>query len=468
MNELNNQKPISQQSVPTGAGVGTSRRRFIGTAASGAFAMQFLTHPVFGQDAPSNKLRLAGIGIGGMGAGNMRQCEKEEIVALCDVDSNYAAGVFKRYPDARRYRDYRELFAKEEDLDGVVIATPDHTHAVITMEALRQGAHVFCQKPLTHTVVEARTVTEFARKSGLQTQMGNQGHSSEGIRLLKEWVADGAIGNITEVHAWTDRPVGGNPWSDFPIQERPKDTPPVPDGFDWDLWLGPVAERPYHPIYHPKTWRGWVDFGTGSLGDMGCHILDPAFYALELGSPVMVEGTSSHFEPALMREAFPRASMVRFRFAARKGMPPVTLHWYDGRLKPLRPAILKSDPKLPSSGAMLVGDEGVIVHGSHGAGSLRILPDEKMAAYKRRLPEKTIPRVKGGHEGDWLRACKDGRPASSSFDYGGPLTELVLLGMAALRRPNQQLEWDTTALQFSNNDEANQLLHSSYREGWSL
>jgi predicted dehydrogenase len=447
-----------------------SRRKFLSNSALAAFSFHYIPSRLLGADAPSNKLNIAGIGVGGMGGGNLRQCERENIVALCDVDSKYAGGTFKRYAGAKVYKDYRVMFDKQKDIDAVVIATPDHTHAVITMAAMERGKHVYCQKPLTHTVYEARKITEAARKYKVQTQMGNQGHSSEHIRLLKEWLTDGAIGDVTEVHAWTDRPVGGHIWSNFAVRARPKDTPPVPKTLDWDLWLGPVAYRPYHSEYHPLKWRAWLDFGTGALGDMGCHIIDPAFWGLDLGSPESIQATSTHWEEEVSSETFPRASIVRFKFPARGKRPPVKLTWYDGRLLPPIPDALEEGRKLPGSGALIIGDNGCMLHGSHGAGGLRIIPETKMREYKR--PEKTIPRVKGGrHEGDWLRACKegkDGTPASSNFDYGGSLTEMALLGMLAIRMKDQKLEWDSENLKFKNNDAANELLHIKYRDGWHL
>ena len=446
-----------------------SRRKFLSNSALAVFSFHYIPSRLLGADAPSNKLNIAGIGVGGMGGGNLRQCERENIVALCDVDSRYAGGTFKRYPKAKVYKDYRVMFDKQKDIDAVVIATPDHTHAVITMVALEAGKHVYCQKPLTHTVYEARKITEAARRNKVQTQMGNQGHSSEHIRLLKEWLADDAIGDVTEVHAWTDRPVGGAIWSNFAVRARPKDKPPVPETLDWDLWLGPVAYRPYHPEYHPLKWRAWLDFGTGALGDMGCHIIDPAFWGLDLGSPESIQATSTHWQKEVSSETFPRASIVRFKFPARGKRPPVKLTWYDGRLLPPIPDALEKGRKLPGSGALIIGDKGCMLHGSHGAGGLRIIPETKMREYKR--PEKTIPRVKGGHEGDWLRACKegkDGRPASSNFDYGGSLTEMALLGMLAIRMKDQNLEWDSENLKFKNNDAANELLHIKYRDGWQL
>lgn len=445
-----------------------SRRQFVSNMAATAASIQFLTHPVFGQDAPSNKLNLAGIGLRSQGLRDLQNCGDENVVALCDVDLNCALAAREEWPEARFYVDYRELFAAEKDLDGVVIGTPDHTHAVITMEALRRGLHVYCEKPLTHSVYEARTVTEAARKAGVMTQMGNQGRSSEHIRTLKEWVEAGAIGNVTEVHAWTDRPVGGDPWSDFPQLARPEEMPPVPEGLDWDKWIGPAQLRPYHPAYHPETWRAWLDFGTGALGDMGCHILDPAYYVLELGAPTMVEASTTHYIPEVSSETYPRASLVRYHFPARNGRPPVTLNWYDGRLLPFRPKGVPNDQHLMPSGALFVGDEGVIHHGSHGARAMALVPEEKHRAFLPNRPPKTIPRVKGNHQSDWIRAIRDGEPACSNFEYGGGLTEMVLLGVAAIRTPNQRLEWDAESMAFTNSEEATALVNPPYREGWSL
>jgi predicted dehydrogenase len=448
-----------------------TRRTFLRASATATFGFQFFRGHLFGAEAPSNKLNLAAIGVGakGQGAANLKACAGENIVALCDVDADYAAPTFARYPSAKTYVDYREMLDKQKDIDAVIVATPDHTHAVITLAALAAGKHVYCQKPLTHTVREARTVTEAARRAKVQTQMGNQGHSSESIRLLKEWLAAGVIGDVREVHAWTDRPVGGDPWSNFAVQAQPKDTPPVPATLDWDRWLGPVAHRAYHPDYHPLKWRAWLDFGTGALGDMGCHIIDPAFWALDLGAPTTVEATTTHWEKDVSSQTFPRASIVRDQVPARGPRPPVALTWYDGRLQPPIPADLEPGRKLPGSGALLIGDKGTLLHGSHGAGGLRLLPESRMKELVR--PEKTLPRVVGSHEADWVRACKEGpggRPASSPFEYGGALTETVLLGVLAMRLPNQRLTWDAANLQFVNHPAADALLHTPYRDGWTL
>jgi predicted dehydrogenase len=313
-------------------------------------------------------------------------------------------------------------------------------------------------------------VTEAARENKkIQTQLGNQGHSSEQTRMLSEWIADGAIGKVTEVYAWSDRPVGGQPWSDFLIEARPTDTPPVPPTLDWDLWLGPAEFRPYHPDYCPTKWRSWWAFGCGALGDMGTHILDPAFYALKLGHPTSVQATTTHYKPDEANETFPRASIIRYEFPARGNMPPVKLTWFDGRLKPPIPDCFESGRKLGSNGTILVGEKAAIMHDSHGATGLRIYPESKMKEYKQ--PPKTLPRVENGMDGhipDWLRACKDGKPASSNFDYGGPLTEMVLLGVLAMRVKDQRLEWDGKNMKFTNNEKANEYVQPKYREGWTL
>jgi predicted dehydrogenase len=423
-----------------------------------------------GNQAPSEKLNLAAIGVGGMGSSNISQCSSENFVALCDVDDHYAAKVFDKFPNAKKYKDFRVMLDKEDkNIDGVVIATPDHTHGVIGMACIRRGKHVYLQKPLAHSIYEVRKLTEAAREARVQTQMGNQGHSSDEIRMLYEWIADGAIGPVHEVYAWSDRPVGGDPWSDFPVQARPKETPSIPAGLDWDLWLGPVQHRPYHPIYHPMSWRGFWDFGTGALGDMGCHILDPAFWVLKLGQPTRVEATTTHYQPEVASETYPRAAIIRYEFPARGDMPPVKLTWSDGRLMPPRPRDLEPGRRLDGNGALLIGEKGTILHGSHGAGGVRMIPETKMKTYKR--PEKTlsrVPRGQGGHEQDWIRACKDGRSASSSFEYGGPLTEMVLLGVLAMRFKDTPLEWDPVNLKVTNLPEADKLIHPPFRDGWAL
>ncbi len=456
-------------------GMSISRRAFLAAATTTALATQLpvrvnAARVVPRQLSPNEKLSIAAVGIGGMGKANLDACSTENIVALCDVDDEYAAKTFAAYPNAARYRDFRVMFEKEDkNIDAVIIATPDHTHAVIAMAAMRLCKHVYCQKPLAHSLHEVRAITETARECKVQTQMGNQGHSSEQIRRLCEWIQDGAVGPIHEVHAWSDRPVGGDPWSDFPVMARPAETPPVPETLDWDLWLGPAEFRPYHPIYHPMSWRGWFAFGTGPLGDMGCHILDPSFWALNLGHPESVQATTTHYEPEVSSETYPRATIVRYRFPARGNMPPVSLTWYDGRLLPPIPDVFEPDQRLGGNGALLIGEKGVIMHGSHGAGGLQLFPKALARDYKE--PPQTLPRVKpgnGAHEQDWIRACKDGHPASANFEYGGALTEMVLLGVLAMRMKDRRLEWDGASLRITNDDEANQLVNPPYREGWAL
>jgi hypothetical protein len=328
------------------------------------------------------------------------------------------------------------------------------------MMAIKLGKHVYVQKPLTWSIDEARKLTEAAREHKVATQMGNQGHSSEEIRVLCEMIWAGAIGDIREVHAWTDRPQ----W----LQgiARPADTPPVPSGIDWDLWLGPAPSRPYHRYYHPFAWRGWMDFGTGALGDMGCHIMDNAFWALKLGHPTSIEGCASQrvvkdWEKMENKETWPDASIVRYEFPARGNMPAVRMTWYDGGLKPPRPVELEKERNLGPNGVIFVGDKGVIMDS-------RLIPDSKMTDLPR--PPKTIPRITGTHEQNWIDACKGGPAACSNFEYSGPLTEVVLLGNIAIRMGNR-LEWDGANMKITNIPEANpdlSGLRRNYRWGWSL
>jgi predicted dehydrogenase len=467
MKRSDHAKPQASASVP--------RRTFLASAAVGAAGFTIVPrHVLGGQDtpAPSDKLNIAAVGVGGMGKKNLTNSESENIVALCDVDFALADPVFKKYPKARTYKDFRVMFEEEKDIDAVIIATPDHTHAVIAMAAMERKKHVYLQKPLTHAVYEARLLTETARKQGVVTQMGNQGHSGEGIRLLCEWVWDGAIGPIREAHAWTNRPV----WPSGLEVDRPMETPPVPPSLDWDLWLGPAHARPYHPTYHPAKWRAWWDFGTGALGDMACHIVDPLFWALKLKYPTSVEAHVSKYWKAFFEEAqpkhemFPRSTIVRYRFPAREGMPEVNLTWWDGGLMPARPAGLEPGRRMGDldGGILLIGDDGAILANCYGE-SPRLVPETKMRAYKR--PAKTIERIpmgSDGHEKDWIRACKGGKPASSNFDYSGPLSETVLMGNLAIRFPGHELFWNGEDMEVTNDKDANAYVRRQYREGWHL
>jgi predicted dehydrogenase len=415
-----------------------------------------------GEIPPSEKTNIAGIGIGGMGAGNLHNLASENIVALCDVDAKYAAGTIQRYPNAKLYIDYREMLDKQKNIDGVVVATPDHTHAVISMAAIRAGKHVYCQKPLTHDVYESRMLAAAAKEHKVATQMGIQGHSGQGIRLICEWIWAGLIGEVREVDAWCSLsyyPWGHASWSSQ-WSERPKETPPVPSGVDWDLWIGPAPMRPYHRAYHPRTWRCWWDFGCGMMGDRGAHTLDPVFWALKLNAPTTIDGTSCGNTP----EVHPLSAIVAFEFPAREEMPPLKLTWYEGT-RPQRPADLEDGRRLPAEGgALFKGTKGTIMCGVYG-NSPRIIPESKMQEVT--LPEKTIPRVQGSHEMDWVRACKTGEPAGADFSYSGPLTEICLLGNIA-KRVDTRIHWDAENLKVTNLPEADKYVRTEYRQGWKL
>ena len=441
-----------------------TRRVFLGaTAAAAAFTV--VPRAVLGgrrNIPPSEKMNVAGIGVGGMGASNLRNLESENIVALCDVDHDYAAKTFKRYPDAKIYKDYRGMLDKQKDIDGVLVATPDHTHAVISMAAMKAGKHVYCQKPLTHDVYESRMLAQAAKENKVATQMGIQGHSGEGARLVCEWVAAGLIGEVREVDAWCSLsyyPWGHAGWSSK-YSARPADTPPMPPTLDWDLWIGPAPMRLYHPAYHPAVWRCWWDFGCGMMGDRGAHTFDPVVWALKLGAPTSVEATSCGNTP----EVHPLSAIVTFRFPARGDLPPVKLTWYEGT-RPPRPEDLEEGRKMPDEGgACIKGSKGTIMFGVYG-NSPRIIPESKMKELK--LPEKTLPRVNGSHEQDWVRTCKSGQPAGADFAYSGPLTETCLLGNVA-KRVDGRIEWDAANLCVTNSPEATRLVRTEYRKGWSL
>lgn len=437
-----------------------SRRTFVGSAAAAAAFTIVPRHVLGGAGftSPNEKLNIAGIGVGGRGRSVLRDCRKENIVALCDVDDNYAARTFKEYPNATKYKDFRVMLEKQKNIDAVMIATPDHTHAVISMTAIKMGKHVYCEKPLTHTVYESRKLAEAARDAKVATQMGTQGHSYEGIRLISEWIQDGAIGQVREVHIWTDRPAGWWPQG----VDRPTETPPVPDTLEWDLWLGPAPERPYNPAYHPFAWRGRWDFGTGAFGDMGCHLFDAPFWALNLGCPASVEASST----PVNSETAPLASIVHYQFPARGDLPPVKLTWYDGGLMPARPEEIEEGRPMgnKNGGVLLVGDKGTIMAKDENAQDPRLIPESRMQEYKQ--PEKTIPRS-SGHCAEWIAACKGGKPAGANFDYAGPLTEVVLLGNIAIRT-GKKLYWDGPNMRCTNVPEANAYVTKEYRKGWSL
>lgn len=442
-----------------------NRRAFLGGAtAAGLLVVPARVLGRGGEKPPSGRLNIGVIGAGGRGADNLEELQGENIAALCDVDQQRAADTFRKFPKAARYQDFRVMLDREKGLDAVLVATPDHTHAVATMAALQRRKHVYCEKPLTRTVKEARMIRLAAREARVATQMGNQGMAFEGNRLIKEWLQAGVIGPVREAHVWSDRPThrGRMPlWWAQGI-ERPAETPPVPAHLNWDLWLGPAPERPYHPAYAPFHWRGWWDFGSGGLGDMGIHNLAPVFDALRLGPPLRVHASST----PVFTETVPMAALVHFHFAARGDLPPVAVHWYDGGLLPARPAELEPGRPLDAEdGILLVGDRGKILVKGWGGENPRLLPEARHREFQP--PPKNLPRSIG-HHAEWIRACKEGTPTAANFDFAGPLTEAVLLGSLAIRMQGEELEWDSADLRIPNHPEAEALLHYDYRAGWTL
>jgi len=435
------------------------RRTFLKTAATVAVGFQIVPRYVLGQGLapPSQRLNIAGIGIGGQGGGVLNDMKSENIVALCDVDWAKAAGTFNAFPSAERFKDYRVMLEKRKDIEAVMIATPDHMHAPITMAALRAGRHVYVEKPMAHSVEEARVMTKMAMQTGLVTQMGNAGHAGEGIRLTREWILAGVIGAVREVHGWTDRP--GNWWKQPAL--RPMDTPPVPAGLDWDLWLGCAPERPYHKAYHPFAWRGWFDFGTGALGDMAVHNLDPAFYALRLDAPLSAEAQTSGLGP----EGYPAWQIITFEFPSRGTRPALKMVWYDGGKLPPRPDDIEPDFALPDNGILFHGDQGSILCGGW-SGPPRLFPSSRHNDF--RPPPKTIPRSIG-HRQEWMRACKDKKPedATAGFAYSAPFTEALLVGNLAVRL-RRRIEWDSAQMQAKGAPEAQALIRKRYRTGFGI
>lgn len=443
-----------------------TRRRFLrGTGV--ALAASTLVRPGIlraSTGSPNEKLNVGFVGVGGRGGANLNGLSGgNNVVALCDVDLRRASGAFGRFPQAKQYRDFRKMFDDlEKSIDVVAVSTPDHTHAVAAMAAIHRGKHVYCEKPLAHSIHEVRALMQAARQKGVVTQLGNQGHSFNDIRRLVEWVRDGAVGSVHTIHAACEAVhcrIGD--------LSRRGETHDVPRELDWDLWLGPAAERTYHPMYLPGKWRAWKPFGNGTIGDWVCHVVDPSFWALDLGAPSTVEAVRLlDYDPIEHADTFPRGSVIRFEFPPRGDRGAVTLYWYSGEERIPRPEGLESDREPPRTGAVLVGDRGIIMHGSHGAGGVRLVPDRAMREYKQ--PEPTIPRVPN-HHADFLAAIREGRRAGSDFAaYGGPLTELALLGIVAMNFPGRKLTWDATLPGFTDCKEANRYLAPPYRAGWSL
>ncbi len=468
----------------------SSRRKFLKQSTAAAAGLYIVPRHVLGGRgflAPSDRVRVMGVGAGGKGQSNLIPIDSEYMVALCDIDQKHAAKTFEHFPKAKAYTDFRKMYDEQlENVDAVVVSTPDHTHAIASLAALYAGKHVYCEKPLVHNIKEARLMTQAAAANPkLVTQMGNQGASGEGIRKITEWLAADLIGDVHTMHAWTNRPI----WPQG--NAAPTVAAPKPDYIDWDSWVGPAKMVPYHPLYHPFAWRGWWDFGTGALGDMGCHIIDSAFYALELGYPTSAEASvvpiySQNWNPDHTPEACPVASRIILEFPARGAKPAVKLNWFDGGLLPERPEELGTDERMGDggSGVILEGTKGKLMHDTY-ANNPRLLPLSRNE--QETFPAETLPRVSTNHNMDWINAIKEGRQPSSPFTKAGPLTETVLMGNLAVRaydarvpaptadrpdnyeRPGRtKLLWDGANMQITNIPELNYMVGRDYRKGWGL
>jgi predicted dehydrogenase len=426
-----------------------SRRCFLKQTALAATSACLLRQPAIARALSANdKLNLGIIGVANRGGANLDGVASQNIVALCDVDDRYLAAVSKRFPAAKTYHDFRKLL-DQPDLDGVVISTADHTHAVATVAALKRNLHVYCEKPLTHTVSEARIVAETTRQFKRVTQMGTQIHAGSNYRRVVELVKSGAVGPVREVHNWV-----GSVWKGLP-EGRPAETPPIPDYLHWNLWLGPAPHRPYHPAYVPAAWRGWWDFGGGAMADMACHHMDLPFWALDMRHPLTIEAEGPPVNP----ETCPAWLIVRYEFPARGALPPVKLTWYNGDKRP--PYI--TEGKLPpwGAGTLFVGEKGMLLadYDRHV-----LLPEKDFAEFK---PPKPFITESIGHHNEWIEACKTGGPTTCNFDYAGALTETVLLGNVAYRT-GKKLDWDAKQLQARSCPEADRFIQHHYRQGWTL
>jgi len=461
------------------------RRAFLKTGAAAAGLMAAAPSYIAGQSAasPNSKINIAIVGVGGKGRGPTIESVSQNVVALCDVDMGHVnanrqeermGAQFSEAIDthvkrgAVWFEDYREMFTQLGDkIDAVIISTPDHMHFPIALSALNLGMHVYCEKPLTHTVEEARILAKVAQEKGVVTQMGNQGHSNGGTRLVREWVQAGLIGEIKEVHSWTNRPIGS--WKDIHATSMPDHSrmrPVVPDGLNWDLWQGVAAPRPYDPTYLPFSWRGFLDYGAGALGDMACHIMDAPYWALDLGSPESIEASTTR----MTGYTYPTSSLVTFKFPARGNMPPVTYKWYDGDMRPPVPEFLKniSPPigQARDNGSLIVGEEAALLTDTYSA-SVRIVPNEKMAELRPQAPAQTLRRIKGSHLQEFYDAIMEGRPASSDFSYAGPFTETVLLGCVA-QQTGRAMRFNGDKGTFIDDPEADKLLSKEYPNGWII
>ena len=435
-----------------------SRRRFVGGLAASAAAFTIIPRRVLGGQgvtAPSDTLNIAAIGAGGQARSDIAGCAHENIVALCDVDWTMAARSFAAFPEATRYKDFRVMLEKEKGIDAVIVATPDHVHAIAATAAMQLGKHVYCEKPLTRTIAEARALGKLARSSGVATQMGNQGHAMEGTRLIREWIEADLIGTVREVHYWTNRPI----WPQ--AIERPTEAFHVPQDLDWDLFLGPAPFRPYHPAYHPFKWRGWWDYGTGALGDIACHAMDAAFWTFGLEDPTRIVAETT----SLFKETAPAAARIEYTFPETAERQALEVVWRDGGIKPPRPALLEAHESLPSpSGQLFVGDKGLLAAGIYGEDP-HLYPQHLHDSVLADPPPQTYPRIEGVYR-EWTEACKgNGVPGSNFADHSGPLTEMVLLGNLAVRT-QEIIEWDAKKGRVTNVDAANEFLSDEPRKGW--
>jgi predicted dehydrogenase len=447
---------------------GSHRRDFLKSSTLAGVGF-WVTGSCFAQESKSanEKLQIASIGVGGKGSSDCDQANNHgKVVAICDCDENHLNQKAERMSDAAKFVDYREMLDKmATKIDAVTVSTADHTHAHASILAMRLGKHVYCQKPLTHTVWEARMMRETARKYRVATQMGNQGTAENGLREAVEVIRAGSIGPVKEIHVWTNRPV----WPQAPqIMARPTEKTETPRHVHWDLFLGPAPERPYHSAYHPFKWRGWWDFGTGALGDMACHTANMAFMACNLGYPKTVYAECGDLNP----ETFPTWAQVTLEFPGSQSMPPVKFVWYEGKKdgkKVLPPSELLHGEEPPGSGSLIVGEKGILYSPNDYGASYKLLPGENFKEFKK--PDPYLPRNGRGDDGmkaEWIAAAKGGPPAMSNFDYAGSLTETILLGNIAIRLAGQKLEWDGPSLKFTNSTEANKHVSKEYRKGWEI